>query len=184
MNKKLKYVLGGAAALFVVVTAVGFVLPSQMEVQRSVVINAPPDRIYPLINSFESGWSQWNPFTKPGMDMSYEGPEAGVGAQQHWVDKESDEDGSMTITRSDPQRGVEFDLVMMQESFRLTGSLLCEPAGEGTKLTWTDRMDLGNNPYSRYMGLVLGPMIGSEFEVGLQSIKDLAEAPAPQVAAR
>lgn len=182
MNKKLKYVLGGTAALFVVVTAVGFVLPSQMEVVRSVVIDAPPEQIYPLINDFERGWSQWNPFTKPEMDIRYTGPNAGVGAQQHWVD--GNDDGSMTITRSDPQRGVEFDLVMMQESFRLTGSLLCEPAGEGTKLTWTDRMDMGNNPYRRYMALVLEPAIGSEFEVGLQSLKELAEAEPPQVATR
>lgn len=182
MNKKLKYALGGVAALFVVVTAVGFVLPSQMEVQRSVVINASPEQIHPLINNFDEGWSQWNPFTKPGMDVRYTGPSSGVGAAQHWVD--GDDDGSLTITRSDPQRGIEFDLVMMQESFRLTGSLLCEPAGEGTKLTWTDRMDLGNNPYSRYMALVLEPAIGSEFEVGLQSIKELAEAAPPQVAAR
>jgi hypothetical protein len=180
--RKLKIIGGGLAAVFVIVTAVGFMLPSEMAVERSVVVDASPQEIYPLISDFERGWSQWNPFTEPGMEFTYEGPESGVGAQQYWV--EGDNDGTMTITKADPERGVEFDLVMMQESFRLTGSLLCEQADAGTKLTWTDKMDLGSNPYRRYLGLFFEPAIGEEFEKGLTDLKQVAESQTPELASR
>jgi hypothetical protein len=172
--RKLKIILGGLAAAFVLVTAVGFLLPGTMHVERSVVIDAPPEEIYPLIANFEDGWSRWNPFTDGNMALTYEGPKEGVGARQVWV-QEDGGDGAMTITNADPQRGVEFDLVMMQESFRLEGSLLCEPAEGGTKLTWIDDMEVGSNPYSRYMALIIGASIGNHFEDGLDTIKDIAE---------
>ena len=171
--RKLKIIGIGLAAAFALFTAGGFLLPSTMHVERSIVVDAAPEDIYPLISDFERGWSRWNPFVDEDMEVTYAGSESGVGAQQRWV--YDDGDGTMTITEADPARGVEFDLVMMQESFRIEGSLLCERTQGGTKLTWTDEMDIGGNPYSRYMALVIGASIGDHFEEGLATIKQVAE---------
>lgn len=177
MKKVLKIAALSAAGLFVVVTAVGFLLPQKLRAERSVVVNAPPEAVYPFIANFKDGWSQWSPFTTPDMTFSYDGPEVGVGAEQRWNAAESG-DGWLRIVKADPSRGVEMEMGMMQDSYKATASLLCEPTAQGTEVTWTDDIDMGSNPYRRYLGLVLGPMIESEFDKGLAALKVKVEASA------
>jgi polyketide cyclase/dehydrase/lipid transport protein len=181
--KKLKIVLGVLVGLFVVVTAVGFLLPSKVRVERSIVVNAPSASIYPLIANLKSGMTQWTPFgpeMDPEMKVAYSGPDEGVGAAESWVGPRSG-DGNLMITKADPARGIEYDMVTMQESFRLHGSMLCEPAGEGTKVSWVDTMEVIGNPYKRYFGIFHEGLMGGMFEKGLAKLKQTAEA-APKAA--
>jgi hypothetical protein len=179
--KKLKIAGAVVVGLFLLVTLVGFALPSRVRIERSIVVNAPPSSIYPLIADFKNGWSQWNTFDDedPTLQYKFQGPDLGVGATQVW-DSPKIGDGKMIITKADPERGVELDLVLMQDSFRLSGSLLCEPQGGGTttKLVWVDEMDTGANPYRRYMGQMVKGPIGQQFDKGLARIKELAEGSA------
>jgi hypothetical protein len=181
--KKLKIAGAAVAGLFVLITAVGFVLPRKCHCESSIVVDATPEAIYPLIANFKDGWAQWTPFKYEQTPITYEGPLEGVGAVQRWAGPESG-DGSLKIVRADPARGVEMELAMMQESYKATGSLLCEPAGPGkTKVTWVDDFDMGSSPYRRWFGLALPTMIGKEFDTGLASLKAKAEAK-PQTAAQ
>lgn len=82
----------------------------------------------------------------------------------------------MMITKADPARGIEYDVVTMQESFRLHGSMLCEPAGEGTKVTWSDTMDVVGSPYTRYSSLFHEGLYGDMIAKGLATLKQKAEA--------
>jgi hypothetical protein len=177
--KKLKIVLGVLVSLFVIITAVGFLLPSRVRVERSVVVNAPASSIYPLIANLKAGHAQWSPFNAdmdPENRIVYSGAEEGVGAALAWEGPQAG-DGKMTITKADPARGIEYDMVTMQESFRLHGSMLCEPAAEGTKLTWTDTMEIkGSSPYKRYMGFFHTSVYGDMLEKGLTSLKQKVEA--------
>jgi hypothetical protein len=93
---------------------------------------------------------------------------------QSWDSKDSG-DGYLRIVRADPARGVEMELGMMQESYKATGSLLCEPATDGTRVTWTDEFDYGNNPYRRYMGLIIERPLGQAFDEGLTVLKKKVE---------
>jgi hypothetical protein len=173
-------------AFFALIVIVGLLLPSELTIERSVRIKAPAGSIYPLISDFRSGWTRWNTFDDedPGIRYTYEGPASGVGAVQKWTSDRMG-DGVMTITRADPEKGVEFDLVIGPQPFALKGSLLMEPEGGATRLEWTDRLDLGKSPFRRLMGPLLGKMIGSSFERSLDTIRQLAEAspgtPAPEV---
>lgn len=177
--KKLKIVLGVLVSLFVIITAVGFLLPSRVRVERSIVVNAPASSIYPLIANLKAGHAQWTPFNDamdPEKKVVFSGAEEGVGASQAWEGPKSG-DGQMTITKADPARGIEYDMVTMQESFRLHGSMLCEPAGEGTKVTWTDTMEIkGGSPYKRYMGFFHKTVFGDMLAQGLTNLKQTAEA--------
>ena len=164
------------AALALLATAIGFLMPPTMRVQRSVVVEAKPEAIYPLIASFKDGWSQWTPW-KTEVAPSFSGPSIGVGATQTWDDPKMG-DGRLIITRADPQRGVEMDLYLMHDQFRLAGSLICEPAGSGTRVTWTDEMELGANPLRRLTGPFYEVAIGREFDRGLATLKRKAEAEA------
>jgi hypothetical protein len=182
--KKLKIAAAVLVGLFVLVTAVGFVLPRKCHCESSIVVRSTPEAIYPLIASFKDGWSQWTPFKYDKTPVTYEGPDEGAGAVQRWNGPDSG-DGSLKIVRADPARGVEMELSLMQESYKASGSLLCEPAGPGqTKVTWVDDFDMGNSPYRRWFGLALPAMIGKEFDKGLVTLKEKAEAQHPKTAAQ
>jgi hypothetical protein len=166
--------LGGAVAL---VTVIGFCLPTEVVVQRSIMVDGTPEDVFPHIADFQDGWREWNAFQKedPAMQLTYSGPKEGVGARQDWDTNKMGE-GHMEITKADPSKGVEFDLSLMHDSFRIHGSLLCEPAGRQTKVTWTDDMAYGPDPYTRYMGLLVKKPIGESFETSLATLKRKVEA--------
>jgi hypothetical protein len=177
--KKLKIAAAAVGGLFVLITAVGFVLPRKCHCERSIVVEASPEAVYPFIANFKDGWSQWTPFKYDKTPITYEGPLEGVGAVQRWDGPDSG-DGSLKIVRADPARGVEMELAMMQESYKAASSLLCEPAGPGrTKVTWVDDFDMGDNPYRRWWGVALPAFLNPEFDKGLLALKAKVEAKAP-----
>jgi hypothetical protein len=171
---KLVKIIGAAlVALFVLLTAVGFLLPSHAAVQRSIVIDAAPETIYPLIANLEEGWAEWSPWHDPVKYQSrYTGPKEGVGATHTFEDNGK---GQLTIVKADPKTGVEYDLLLMNESFRLKSSLLCAPRDGKTEVTWSDDVDYGSNPYYRYFGLMIEGPLGEELEKGLSKLKVKAE---------
>lgn len=58
--------------------------PDVFHVERSVLINATPDAIFPLINDLHR-WDAWTPDNKdPAMKKTYSGSAAGVGAHYAW----------------------------------------------------------------------------------------------------
>jgi hypothetical protein len=163
----------GLVALFVLVTAVAYLLPTSVVVQRSVVVDAPPETIYSLIANLEEGWPEWSPWNDPKYQIRYSGPKEGVGATSHWQDNG---DNQLTIVKADPKKGAEFDLVMMNESFRMKSSLLCEPRGGGkTEVTWSDDIDYSDHLYYRYFGLILDGALGEQMDQGLTKLKTKAE---------
>jgi hypothetical protein len=179
MKKAIKIGLGVVGGLFVLVTGVGHALPQSIHVERSIVVNASPETIYPLIANFKSGWALWSPFENedPEIRKAYAGPETGVGATQTWESPKMG-DGHMTMVKADPQTGVEYDLMLMHDSFRLNGRLDCQASSQGTKVTWTDDVAYGFNPYRRYMGVAVKGPLGESFEKGLAALKREAEAKA------
>jgi hypothetical protein len=58
-------------------------------------------------------------------------------------------------------------------------SLVLEPAGAGSKVTWGFDSDLGFNPIARYFGMMMDGMIGPDYEKGLARLKTVAETPPP-----
>ena len=55
--------------------------PDTFRVQRTVSINAPPDKIFPLLNDYHN-WPSWSPYEKmdPAMKRTYSGPASGKGS--------------------------------------------------------------------------------------------------------
>ena len=178
--KKLKIAGLSLVALLVVLTAVGFLLPSKQRITRTVEVKAPVSAVFPLINNLPKGWTQWNPFVvagDPTYQVSYSGPEEGVGAAQAWDGKETGE-GKLKILRADPTQGIDYEVVLMHGSYRLEGSFACEPKGQVTTLTWVCDMDYGNNPIDRYFGLAMDGLLGKDMQKGLDTIREKSEAAA------
>ena len=102
--KFLKRVVIAVVVLALVVIVVGFVLPREGHVERSVFIDAPPCVVFSQVNGF-ANFNDWSPFVAvtPGAEYGYEGPDFGVGATMTWtVTGPKPEGGKQTIVASTP----------------------------------------------------------------------------------
>ena len=151
-----KSILIGLLIFLIVLIGIGFLLPSHMEVQRTLVIEAPPQQIQPWLDNMKR-WELWIPWNKQ-MDQTVEyifsGPEKGVGATLSWQGAKLGQ-GSLKLTKVEPKVGVQYEITFDQGNLLATGSLAYEPVPEGTRLIWEDRLELGKNPLKRYLGLLL-----------------------------
>ena len=173
----IKVTLGAIVFIVVAIVAVGFVLPADYMVERTLVIAAPAARVYPLVAAPRQ-WSHWSIWTKrdPAMHITYFGPESGTGAGWRW-DSRTEGRGEMTFTSADPSRGFTYKLYFPDFDSTSTGDFAMTPEGEGTRITWNNRGNVGSNPLRHYLALMMDRLVGPDFEAGLLNLKQLAEKP-------
>jgi uncharacterized protein YndB with AHSA1/START domain len=165
----------GAIALAAVL--VGLFLPSSFAVRRSIDIAAPADRIYDYVVEPRK-WGQWSVWTRrdPSMRIVYSGPPFGMGARWTWESK-SEGNGTMELTRVEPNRRVEYVLFFPAFNIRSTGAVAMEPRNGVTRVTSTNDGDVGGNPLKHYLAAAMDRLVGPDFEQGLANLKALAEKP-------
>ena len=175
--KILQWTLALIGALALIAVAVGYFLPSRFEVRRSIEISAPPDRVYDLVAD-PRHWVKWSVWLQrdPKMDVSYSGPPFGQGAKWAWKSK-SEGSGNMEFVRVEPNRRIDYALMFADFGMKSTGEFTFEPAGKGTRATWTNRGDVGGNPLKHYLAAMMDRMVGPDYEKGLASLKQIAEKP-------
>jgi len=175
--KLLKWIAIAIAALIAVIYIGGMLLSPKFTVTRSVEIAAPADKIYPLVATPREWkrWSVWNQ-RDPAMQISYAGPESGPGAVWEWKSK-SEGDGRMTMTAAEPGKRIGYELYFPDFGTTSSGDFRFEPAGSGTRVSWTMNGDMGGNPLFRWMTLFADGMVGADFEAGLAKLKSVAEQP-------
>jgi hypothetical protein len=182
----LKKILIGIVVVVLLLVGGAFLLPSSYHVEREVVIAGDSEDVFPHINNLKN-WNVWTPWSVerfPKMQVTYTGPEAGVGAESSWTDEDNG-DGRMVITKSDPEEGIVYDL-FFEGMPKSTGAIeLEETGGDADTVRVTMAMDgeMGNNPVSRYFGLLMDSFLGVDFETGLANLKRTVEAPAAEAEA-
>ena len=79
--------------------------PDSFSVERRITIQAPPDRIQPLIADFHR-WADWSPWEKldPAMQRTFGGPPAGVGATYGWQGNKDVGRGCMEVKAAAPDK--------------------------------------------------------------------------------
>lgn len=160
----------------VAAVAVAYVLPRQVPVERSVVIAAPPEEVFPYLNSLQRA-AEWSPWLgiDPEVQLAYEGPEEGVGNTLAWVSEHPNVgSGRQEITASEPNSRVESSLEFGDMGTAMAWFAL-EPEGTGTRVTWGMMADMGMNPVGRWMGLMMDRWVGADYERGLANLKALVE---------
>jgi hypothetical protein len=55
------------------------------------------------------------------------------------------------------------------------GAFTLAPAGNATRVSWTNEGDVGRNPLMRWFVPFMDSMMGPDFEGGLANLKALAE---------
>ena len=175
--RRLRIVLGIVVLLALALVGVGFALPSAYTVERSLVIAAPPDRIYPFVAA-PKRWTQWSIWTRrdPAMAIEYFGPESGAGAGWRWTSK-TEGRGEMKLVEADPEHGLRYTLYFPDYDSMSSGAIAFVPEGTGTRVTWTNAGDLGHNPFRHYLAAAMGRLVGPDFDAGLHNLKTLAEKP-------
>lgn len=174
MLKKLVIVV---FTLIVLMGAGSFLLPASYEVERSISVKAPKERVYPYLVDLTT-WPQWGAWfiRDPDMQVSYSGPDRAIGMTMTWL-SQTEGNGTLVITALEHQHKMTYALTFPDMGTRSTGAfVLVEDSETGhTQITWRDTGELGNNPLYRYFGLVIDGMIGPDFETGLENLKTVVE---------
>lgn len=165
--------------IVVVLVCISFFLPSSWRVERSVVINAPTASVHALVGDLKR-WSEWIPWTSetdPSVVYTFKDPTNDVGGSMSWKGEKMGV-GSLTLTAANPTTGIAYEM-QMEDTPPAKGSISYTAESSQTKVTWVDSGELGLNPINRYFGLLIGPMLGADFDKGLAKLKQKAETQEP-----
>ena len=161
------------AALLILATT----KPDSFRIERSINIEALPERVFPLIADLHN-FNLWNPWAKkdPNAKNTYSGSESGVGSKYAWEGNKNVGKGSMEVAKLTPSSEVVYKLDFIspfeahnQAIFSLT------PHGESTTVSWA--MEGPANFMTKVMHTLfsMDKMVGPDFEAGLADLKALAE---------
>lgn len=174
--KTLLIIIGALLALVIILGLIG---PSEFRVERSTVIKAPADLVFPYVSHLKNmeAWGPWKE-EDPGMQVSFnDKPDGTVGAKSMW--KGGSSSGSQEIIEIQPNKAVRTNLSFTEPmTSEHTGTFDLEAMGDSTRVTW------GMEGRNGFMGKVMGvfmnmdKMVGPMFEKGLSNLKRVAEADA------
>jgi carbon monoxide dehydrogenase subunit G len=174
-------IVGIIVAVLLVAVAVILVMaamkPDTFRVERTASINAPPEKIFPLINDFDN-WGAWSPYEKkdPAMKRSRSGAARGKGSVYEWDGDKNVGKGRMEIAEASAPSKVTLKLDF-EKPFAAHNivNFTMEPKGQSTGVTWAMH---GPVPYVAKIVHVIfnmDRMVGRDFEAGLANLKALAE---------
>lgn len=167
----------GAVILLAGFVAYVFTRESKFHYERSGVINASPEKIFPYLSNFKLG-GEWSPFEKvdPNMKKNFIGADATVGSKMEFDGNKDAGSGKLEILKIIPNQSVDIKLTMLKPfhaenlvQYKLT------PGSEGTRFTWSMSGDGG------FMGKLMNvfmdceKMIGDQFSSGITNLKKLVE---------
>jgi uncharacterized protein YndB with AHSA1/START domain len=164
-------VLGGG------VVAYAAARPDTFRIQRSALINAPPEKVFGIINDFQQ-WPSWSPWQKldPSMKTTVSGPATGKGAVSTWDGNSKVGAGRTEITETVAPSKITMKLDMARpfEAHNIVEYTL-EPKGAATSVTWAMH---GAQPLlGKVMSVFIDceKMVGKDFEEGLANLRALSE---------
>jgi uncharacterized protein YndB with AHSA1/START domain len=177
MIKALSFIVVGLVVAVAAVLIFATTKPDTFHIERTASIQAPPDKIFPLIEDYHK-WTSWSPFENkdPAMKRTYSGAESGKGAIYAWDGNKDIGRGEMVMTDVTPPSHLVIAMHFMEPfDSRSTAEFSLQPKGDSTDVTWAMH---GPSPYmSKVIGIFfnMDTMIGKEFETGLTNLKTIAE---------
>lgn len=174
-------IIGGLATALLMAFIAGFVLPSQVHVERSLLIDAPPAEIFPLVSDLHQ-WDAWSPWADmdPNAEIAISG--TGVGQTMQWHSEDPQVgNGTQAVTSLQPPNQVTTHLDFGSQGMA-DATLELMPQADGTLVSWSLDMDaragvpMLAQPISTYFGFFMDSMIGQDYETGLSNLKRLVES--------
>jgi uncharacterized protein YndB with AHSA1/START domain len=177
MLKAIAIVAVVLAIAIAVVLILAATKPDHFAVQRSATVEAPPEKIFALVNDFHQ-WGSWSPYEHkdPAMKRTFSGAERGKGAVYGWEGDKNVGTGRMEILEASAPSKIliKLDFYTPFEAHNMAEFTML-PQGDATNVSW--RMH-GPAPFmARIMHVFINidKMVGNDFEAGLANLKRLAE---------
>jgi len=184
--KILRIILIVLAVLIGLFLIMGLVLPKDYQLERSTVIEASPEAVFPYVQHFEqrSKWYTWSKLD-PDMSTEIEGPDGQVGTVYEWEgDPKTVGSGSQEILEVVPNEKVR-NKILFEEPMEAEAMdyVTLEPVEAGTQVTWgfESRFPFPWNALLPFMGMEKS--VGKDYEEGLSALKELVESQ-PRTAGR
>ncbi len=173
---KLQKLLSWLIGLVLLAAVVGFLMPRQAGLERSIHIEAPPANVFAVLNGFRN-FDHWSPWADldPAMKAGFDGPIAGVGAGYHWSGNAKVGKGSQVITASKPVSEIDLKLLFGDSPLPSDATFRIAPEGQGSQVTWAFEADLGPNPFSHLMAPLMRHFVGQDYARGLARMKTYIE---------
>jgi hypothetical protein len=151
--------------------------PDAFYVERVLRMQAPPERIFPLVSDFKN-WQDWSPWVAkdPAIRVTLGARTRGMGAVYEWSGNKDVGEGRMEMLMEIPPTSVRLNLSIFEPftANNLVGFSL-EPRGDYTKVTW--HMEGGLSYTSKLFNLFnsMDAMVGPDLQAGLDNIKAMVE---------
>jgi uncharacterized protein YndB with AHSA1/START domain len=173
----LLWVLGLIAVAVVAIPIIASTKPDTFRIERHSTINAPPEKVFPLINDFRQ-WTQWSPWEKkdPALRRNYSGAPSGKGSVYEWEGNKNVGKGRMEIIESTAPSQIVIDLRFISPfKAHNAAEFTFTPTGNATMVNWA--MTGPNVFMSKVMSTFVNfeKMVGKDFEQGLANMKAAAE---------
>ncbi len=128
-----------AALVAIVAIGVGgaYLIPAETVVQRQVVINAPPEKVFAIVGDLRR-FKEWSPWADldPNLQYAFEGPVSGVGQKMSWISRSPTLGAAaQTVTEYQPPGKIAF-LLDFGSMGTAQSSLQLVPVDGGTGVTW------------------------------------------------
>lgn len=174
MKSVIKAIIFLVMAFTVIFYGGALLLPGEARVERSVVIGAPPDKVYAILADLRRV-PEWSPWVEadPQTKFTFEGPAEGAGQIMRWASNNPMVgSGTLTLTQTTP-------IVRVATTSDYTGFgtstavMDVAPDGTGTRVTWVFQSTLPG-VIDRWAGLGIDRSVGGEYEKGLLNLTALA----------
>lgn len=173
----LKKVIAGVVGVLILAIGATYLMPGSVHVERSTLINAPRETVFPWIASFQK-FHTWSPWASrdPNTEYTYEGADTGVGGVMRWSSQHPDVGtGSQTHTLVKSPERVENTLDFGQMGVATAYFQLEENERGNTRVIWGMDTDLGLNPLARAFGPMIERGVTADYDAGLKKLRMVIE---------
>ncbi len=173
------YIAIALAAVIAIVLILAAMRPDTFRVQRSIEINAPAEKIFPLINDYKN-WGAWSPYEKvdPAMQRTFSGAPSGEGSVYEWRGNKSVGHGRMEIMDTTPLSKIviKLDFFTPFEAHNTAEFTMLPKGSSVTNVTWAMHGPVTYVAKIIHTFMNMDRMCGDQFQQGLASMKSVAES--------
>lgn len=173
--KKILYVLLAIIVLWLLIAAV---VSGDVKYEKSISINASPDKVWSHTNSVRAidEWSPWND-KDPNLKKEWSGTTGQVGEKMSWEGNSDVGKGSQTLTKIDPAaKRIDTEMKFFNP-YESEGKayVIVVPEGSGSKATWgfTSQIPYPFSVMKLFMNME--DAVGKDYQIGLERLKNLSE---------
>lgn len=162
--------------VLVLLAIVGFLIPNNYEISRSIKINASKEKIHSYVGDLEK-WPSWTPWNEadPSIKTVIGGKSTGLGASQSWTGK--DGDGRLEFVKYDEEKGIGYDLFFMGDKNKCYAEMVYNDINDNSvEVEWNMVGSINIPAIGGYFALMMDRMVGPMFEKGLENLKTVAES--------